>query len=153
MLTVADLAPDFELPIAGEGVISLRALRGQNVILFFYPKDGTPGCTAEALSFTEAADAFQDLGVTVIGISPDSPKKHLAFQAKYALRTILASDETVQVAKLYGVWVEKTLYGRKSFGVARTTFWIDPEGRIKKIWTKIKPALHGSEVLTELQKS
>lgn len=153
MLTVADLAPEFQLPIAGGGELSLRALRGQNVILFFYPRDGTPGCTAEALSFTEAAAAFQALGAVVVGISPDSPKRHLAFQAKYALATILASDETVEVAKLYGVWVEKTLYGRKSFGVARTTFWIDPDGRIRKVWTKIKPALHAAEVLTELQKS
>jgi peroxiredoxin Q/BCP len=151
MLNINDPAPDFDLPIAGGGTISLRALSGRNVVLFFYPKDDTPGCTAEALSFTEHAETFARLNTTIIGVSRDSIREHAAFQAKYKLKPILASDENALVAQRYGVWVEKTLYGRKSMGIARTTFLIDPKGTIRKIWRKVKPPEHGADVLRFLQ--
>ncbi|WP_331374392.1 peroxiredoxin [Sinorhizobium chiapasense] len=142
-----DVAPDFELPRDGGGSISLSALRGKPVVLFFYPKDDTKACTEEAISFSGLADDFAAAGVVLIGLSPDSVKKHDRFAKKHNLTVTLAADEEKNVVNAYGVWVEKTLYGRKYMGVERTTFLINPDGTISRVWEKVRVAGHASEVL------
>ncbi|AHK44441.1 MULTISPECIES: peroxiredoxin [Ensifer] len=146
-LTPGDLAPDFTLPRDGGGTISLSALRGRPVVLFFYPKDDTKSCTLEAISFTELASEFAAAGVELIGLSPDSVKRHDRFAKKYDLAVTLAADEERSVVNAYGLWVEKSLYGRKYMGVERTTFLIAADGRIARVWEKVKVNGHANEVL------
>ena len=125
----------------------LDALRGQIVVLYMYPKDDTPGCTTEALDFTAASDAFADAGALVIGLSKDSVKRHDNFKAKHGLQVRLASDEDGEVVEAYGSWVQKKLYGREYMGIDRSTFLIDREGRLARIWHKVKVKGHVDEVL------
>lgn len=146
-LRPGDTAPDFELPRDGGGSISLSDLGGKPVVLFFYPKDDTKGCTEEAISFSALADEFAAAKIALVGISPDSVKSHDRFAKKHSLAVALAADEEKTVVDAYGVWVEKSMYGRKYMGVERTTFLIDPEGRINRIWEKVKVAGHADEVL------
>lgn len=146
-IAIGERAPDFELPGDGGSTISLSALRGSIVVLFFYPKDDTSGCTTEALDFTSLKEEFDAIGVKLIGISPDSVKRHDKFKAKHGLTVTLASDEEKQVLEAYGVWVEKSMYGRKYMGVERTTLLIDSNGKIVRIWNKVKVAGHAAEVL------
>lgn len=147
MPDVSDIAPDFTLPRDGGGEVTLSALRGGTVVLFFYPRDDTPGCTKESIGFSEQLQAFTDAGAHVFGISRDSVAKHDKFVAKHGLTTPLLSDEGSTVCEDYGVWVEKNMYGRKSMGIERSTFVIDSEGRIAKVWRKVKVPGHVDEVL------
>ena len=142
-----DKAPDFDLPAAGMENVKLSTLAGKPVVLFFYPKDDTSGCTAEAIDFTAALPDFEKLGVQVIGMSPDPVKKHDKFREKHGLETVLVSDEEKQALSAYGVWVEKSMYGRKYMGVERSTFLIGADGRILKAWRKVKVPGHVGEVL------
>ena len=147
---VGDLAPDFRLPSTRGKDMSLRQFHGQDVILYFYPKDDTPGCTAEACSFRDHEGDISKAHATVLGVSTDSLESHKKFEARHDLNFPLLSDATADIAKMYGVWKEKNLYGRRSWGVARTTFWIGPDGRIKKIYKKVDTAKHAEEVLADL---
>lgn len=147
-LRSGDIAPDFELPSDGGGSISLSALRGKPVVLFLYPKDDTKGCTQEAISFSGLAEEFAAAGVALIGISPDSVKSHDRFVNKHGLTVPLAADEERVVVNAYGVWVEKSMYGRKYMGVERTTFLIGKQGVISRVWEKVKVAGHAEEVLS-----
>ncbi|NOD83075.1 redoxin domain-containing protein [Ruegeria atlantica] len=147
MPDVSDIAPDFTLPRDGGGEVTLSALRGSTVVLFFYPRDDTPGCTKESIGFSEQLQAFADAGAQVFGISRDSVAKHDKFVAKHGLTTPLLSDESSTVCEDYGVWVEKNMYGRKSMGIERSTFIIDPEGKIARVWRKVKVPGHVDEVL------
>ncbi len=140
-------APDFTLPRDGGGTVSLHDFRGKIVVLYFYPKDDTTGCTKEAIGFSENIDDFAKAGATVIGVSKDSPQKHDKFKAKYDLKVILAADENLDVIKAYGVWVEKSMYGRRYMGTQRATFLIDANGKVAKVWPKVKLKDHVSEVL------
>lgn len=142
-----DVAPDFTLPTDGGGSVTLSALQGKPVIVYFYPKDDTSGCTKEAIGFSEAKDDFDGLGATIIGISPDSAAKHDKFIAKYDLTIQLAADEEKEVAEDYGVWVEKSMYGKKYMGVERSTFLVAGDGTIAKAWRKVKVPGHVDEVL------
>lgn len=150
-LTVGDQAPDLTLPTDGGGTIALSRLRGGKVVLFFYPKDDTSGCTREAVDFTAEAAAFAAAGATVIGISRDSVRSHDAFKAKHGLSVTLASDVDGAVCQAFGVWVEKSLYGRRYMGVDRTTFLIGPDGRIVQVWRKVKVPGHVDAVLKALR--
>ncbi|MGD9814120.1 MAG: thioredoxin-dependent thiol peroxidase [Hyphomonadaceae bacterium] len=149
-LKPGDPAPPFDLPAAGGGRVSLAGLKGKRVVLYFYPKDDTPGCTTEALNFTEKAKAFAAAGTVVVGISRDSAAKHDKFVAKHGLKVQLGADEDGAVCEAYGVWVEKTLYGRAYMGVERATFLIDPRGRITHVWRKVRVPGHVEEVLKEV---
>jgi len=140
-------APDFTLPTDGGGSVSLAALRGRLVVLYFYPKDDTSGCTKEACAFRDQLPDFSAADAVVIGVSKDGPKSHDRFKAKYALPFTLASDEDTAVAQAYGVWVEKSLYGRKYMGMDRATFLIDRAGLIRAVWHKVKVAGHAEAVL------
>lgn len=151
MLKEGDAAPAFDLPSDGGGRLSLKAFRGRCVVLYFYPKDDTEGCTIEAREFSVLNDAFERAGAVVIGISPDSSKSHDKFKCKHELALRLASDEDKEVAQAYGVWVEKSMYGRKFMGVERATFLISPKGRITHIWRKVPPKGHATEVLAALE--
>ncbi|THD84204.1 peroxiredoxin [Aliigemmobacter aestuarii] len=142
-----DLAPDFTLPRDGGGDITLSAHRPGKVVLYFYPKDDTPGCTTEALDFTARAADFAAAGTTVIGISKDSVKAHDKFCKKHGLGIALASDEAGHTCEDYGVWVEKSMYGKTYMGIDRSTFLIDGEGRIARIWRKVSVKGHADEVL------
>ncbi|MFC3164240.1 peroxiredoxin [Ciceribacter thiooxidans] len=146
-LTPGDLAPNFELPRDGGGTVSLKGFAGHPVVLYFYPKDNTTGCTAEAIDFTALAPEFEKKGAVVIGMSADPVKSHDKFITKYGLTVILASDEEAKVMTEYGVWKEKSMYGRSFMGVVRTTFLIGPDGRIIRIWDKVKVKGHAQEVL------
>ena len=145
-LQIGDAAPDFDLP-TDQGNASLAALKGRNVVLYFYPKDDTSGCTAEAQAFTAAAADFEAAGATIIGVSKDSVAKHGKFRAKYDLSPVLASDENGDVVERYGAWVEKSMYGRKYMGIDRSTFLIDGDGVIRHVWRKVKVPGHAAEVL------
>jgi len=147
MPDVSDIAPDFTLPRDGGGEVTLSDLRGGAVVLFFYPRDDTPGCTKESIGFSEQLQAFADSGAKVFGISRDSVAKHDKFVAKHSLTTPLLSDEGSNVCEDYGVWVEKNMYGRKSMGIERSTFLIDAEGKIARVWRKVKVPGHVDEVL------
>lgn len=140
-------APDFTLPTDSEGSVTLSALAGKPLVIYFYPKDDTPGCTKEAIGFSQAKDAFAELGASIIGISPDSPTKHDKFIAKHDLTIRLAADEDKSVAEAYGVWVEKSMYGKKYMGVERSTFLVSPDGTIAKAWRKVKVPGHVDAVL------
>lgn len=145
------LAPDFELPRDGGGSIRLSSLRGKPVVLYFYPKDDTSGCTVEAVDFSTRKPDFEALGGTILGISPDSMKSHDKFKCKHQLAIDLLSDTEKEVIQAYGLWVEKSMYGRKYMGIDRTTFLIDAHGRIANVWPKVKVAGHAEEVLKAVQ--
>ncbi|RMG60624.1 MAG: thioredoxin-dependent thiol peroxidase [Deltaproteobacteria bacterium] len=145
-------APEFTLPDKDENPVSLKDFRGRWVVLYFYPKDNTPGCTTEALEFTELIDRFEESGAVVIGISPDSPKSHRNFCEKKGLKVTLLSDREKEVLQKYGVWQLKKMCGRESMGVVRTTYLIDPEGRIAHVWEKVKAKGHARQVLEELER-
>jgi len=147
MLTIASPAPDFTLPRDGGEKISLSALRPGKVVLYFYPKDDTPGCTLEAQDFSARLADFAAAGATVIGISKDSVAKHDKFCKKYALSVILASDEAGTTCEDYGVWVEKSMYGKTYMGVERTTVLVDGAGNVARIWNKVSVKGHADEVL------
>lgn len=148
-LTIGENAPDFRLPRNGGGDVALSDLKGKKVVLYFYPKDDTSGCTAEAIDFSALGAQFEEANTVVIGISPDSVKSHDKFAAKHSLTVMLAADEEKSAAEAYGVWKEKSMYGKKYMGVERTTFLISPEGKVAKIWNKVKVAGHAQEVLEE----
>ncbi len=139
--------PDFDMPLDSGERVSLETLRGRPFVLYFYPKDDTSGCTREAIAFSGLRDAFEELGVRVIGISRDSLEKHRRFREKHGLRVDLASDETGAVTEAFGVWVEKSMYGRKYMGIERATFLVDDRGRIHRVWRKVKVPGHAEEVL------
>ncbi|UWQ93063.1 peroxiredoxin [Aliisedimentitalea scapharcae] len=147
MPDVSDLAPDFTLPRDGGGEISLSDLRGRAVVLFFYPRDDTPGCTKESIGFSQDLQSFADAGAQVFGISKDTVAKHDKFVAKHDLTTPLLSDADGTMCEDYGVWVEKNMYGRKSMGIQRSTFLIDAQGKIARVWHKVKVDGHVAEVL------
>ncbi|MCY0147229.1 peroxiredoxin [Hoeflea sp. G2-23] len=146
-LIEGSLAPHFDLPRDGGKNVSLGGLAGNTVVLYFYPKDDTSGCTVEAIDFTALAGEFAKAGAVVIGVSPDPVKAHDKFIAKHDLGVILASDEEKTVLEAYGVWKEKSMYGRKYMGVERSTFVITADGRIARIWRKVKVPGHAQEVL------
>ncbi len=146
-LAVGSPAPDFTLPTDGGGHLSLSELKGRPVVLYFYPRDDTPGCTVEACDFRDHLPDFSGINAAVIGVSTDSVKSHDKFKAKYGLPFTLAADEDHKVAEAYGVWVEKNRYGRKYMGTERSTFLIDAEGRIARAWRKVKVEGHADDVL------
>ena len=140
-------APEFDLPIAGGGRARLADFKGKPFVLYFYPKDDTPGCTKEAQGFAEAYPEFQAAGVEVVGVSKDGTASHDRFRAKYELPFPLASDESGDVIEAYGAWVEKSMYGKKYMGIDRSTFLIDGAGQVRKVWRKVKVPGHVAEVL------
>jgi thioredoxin-dependent peroxiredoxin len=146
-----DQAPEFSLPGDGGGTVSLKALRGKKVILYFYPKDDTSGCTLEAKSFNDLRPQFSKANAEIIGVSPDSPASHDKFKKKYDLKFALASDEAKSMLESYGVWTEKSMYGRKYMGVERTTVLIGPDGKVAQVWSKVKVPGHAEEVLAAAQ--
>ncbi len=146
-LTTGQDAPQFELPISSTDTLKLADYRGKFVVLYFYPKDDTSGCTTEGIDFTARRAAFEQAGAVVIGISPDSCKSHDKFKAKHGLDVILVADEERKAIEAYGVWAEKSMYGRKYMGVERTTYLIDRDGKIARVWTKVKVPGHAEEVL------
>ena len=147
ILDIGSTPPDFTLPRDGGGTITLSGMRGKPVILYFYPKDDTSGCTQEAIEFSGLRPQFQKLGATVIGMSPDPVKKHDKFKTKHDLKVDLVADEDKAIIEAYGLWVEKSMYGRKYMGVERTTYLINSAGKIAKIWNKVKVPGHAAEVL------
>ncbi len=146
-LRIGDQAPDFNLPRDGGGTISLSQFRGRPVVVYFYPKDDTSSCTTEAIDFSGLAAAFEDAGAVVIGISPDSVTSHDKFVSKRALTIPLAADVERQAIEGFGVWQEKSMYGRAYMGVVRSTFLIDKDGKVAQIWPKVKVKGHAEEVL------
>lgn len=147
-LSPGDTAPDFTLPESGGGTRSLHDLRGKKVILFFYPKDDTSGCTKEACGFRDSYEEYRGVNAEILGISPDDVKSHDKFAAKYKLPFPLLADVDHQVSEAYGAWGQKSLYGRKYMGMIRTTYLIDGDGKVQKVWAKVKPAEHSREVLS-----
>jgi len=148
-LTPGDPAPAFDM-LTDDGRVSLAALKGKSVVLYFYPKDDTPGCTTEAQAFTALAENFAKAGAVVVGVSRDTAAKHGKFRKKYGLNVLLGADEDGSVTEAYGVWVEKTLYGRQYMGIERATFLIGPDGVIRQVWRKVKVAGHAESVLSAL---
>jgi thioredoxin-dependent peroxiredoxin len=148
---IGDVAPDFNLPSTRGKDVGLKEFRGKDVILYFYPKDDTPGCTAEACSFRDHEGDLTKHGAVVLGVSTDSLESHDKFRGKYNLNFPLLADQTADIAKMYGAWKEKNLYGRRTWGVARMTYWIGPDGRIKKIYKKVDTAKHAEDILADLQ--
>ena len=144
---VGEVAPDFTMPTDGGGAVTLSTLRGKPVVLYFYPKDDTSGCTAEACGFRDAFPDYGKTGAVVIGVSRDSVASHDRFKKKHGLPFILASDADGKVTERYGVWVEKSMYGRKYMGIERATFLIDKAGVVRGIWRKVKIGGHVAEVL------
>ena len=151
MLEVGKKAPDFSLLNQDEKKISLKDYVGQKVVLYFYPKDDTSGCTKEACSFSDDLPKFSKIDAVILGVSPDSVKSHKKFSEKYKLKFDLLADEEKVVVEKYGVWKEKSMYGRKYMGVERTTFIIDEKGKIKNIFNKVKVDGHNKEVLEALK--
>jgi peroxiredoxin Q/BCP len=149
-LKEGDQAPGFTVATSGGGKISLSDYLGKNVILYFYPKDDTPGCTKEACAFRDGFASFKKKGAVILGVSPDSVKKHDKFVEKFTLPFTLLADEDKKIVEAYGVWGEKSFMGRKYLGVFRVTFLIGPDGRIRKIWPQVKPEEHAAEVLAAL---
>ncbi len=147
MPAVGSPAPDFTLPRDGGATVSLSGLKGRKVVLYFYPRDDTPGCTIEAIDFTRLAPEFDAADTTVIGLSKDSVKAHDKFCRKHGLGIILASDEGGTTSEDYGVWRGKTMYGKTHMGIERTTFLIGPDGKVARIWPKVTVAGHADEVL------
>ncbi len=149
-LKEGDVAPNFTADTSGGGRISLSDFAGRNVILYFYPKDDTPGCTKEACGFRDSYDRFIDAGAIVLGISPDAVKSHDKFVKKFNLPFVLVADPDKRIVESYGVWGEKMFMGRKYLGAHRVTFLVGPDGKIRKIWPKVKPEEHAAEVLAAL---
>lgn len=150
-INIGDQAPSFTLPKSGGGNVSLTDYKGKYLILYFYPKDDTPGCTKEAISFTEHRDAFTALGADILGVSKDTIAKHDKFIAKHELGIPLASDEDGEMINAYGSWVEKNMYGKKYMGIDRSTFLISPEGKFLEIWRKVRVKNHVETVLDALK--
>nr|WP_068316108.1 thioredoxin-dependent thiol peroxidase [Pseudovibrio hongkongensis] len=146
-LTEGAKAPLFTLPTDSDGTFSLAQHLGKAVVIYFYPKDNTPGCTKESIAFNELKAEFDALGITILGISPDEARKHDKFKAKYELEFTLGADTEHKTAEAYGVWVEKNMYGKKFWGIERSTFLIDKDGNIAKLWRKVKVAGHAEAVL------
>ncbi len=151
MLESGDTAPDFTAALDDGSSLTLSRLRGAPVVLYFYPKDDTSGCTAEAKDFTALAARFEKAGARVIGISPDSVAAHVKFKRKHELGVALAADTEKAIAEAYGVWVEKSMYGRKYMGVERSTFLVDAQGRLAAVWNKVKVPGHAAEVLAAVE--
>lgn len=151
-LRPGDRAPSFTAPTNGGGSTSLEDFKGRHVVLYFYPKDDTPGCTKEACGFRDAYRDFEKAGAVVLGVSTDSAKKHDRFIEKFKLPFTLLADEDKSIVEAYGVWGKKKFMGREYLGTHRVTFLIGPDGRIKKIWPQVKPEEHAAEVLAELGK-
>lgn len=152
-LKIGNPAPDFTLPADGNEEITLSQFRGQKVVLYFYPKDDTPGCTTESCDFRDHLSALNKAGVQVIGISKCSVAKHDKFKAKHGLNFPLASDENGTVCEQYGTWAEKSMYGKTYMGIERTTFLIDEQGKIEHIWRKVKVKGHVNEVMDSINKA
>lgn len=150
MVNEGDKAPEIDLPATPDGRFVLSQCDGP-VVVFFYPKDDTPGCTVEAIDFSSKLEEFQEAGVMVVGISPDPVSKHERFAAKHGLTVPLASDEDKTVLEAYGVWVEKSMYGKTYMGVERSTFLIGSDGVVKKAWRKVRPKGHADVVLNEIK--
>ncbi|WP_336276791.1 peroxiredoxin [Bartonella sp. CB178] len=148
MIMKGAIAPDFDLPRDGGERLTLSDLRGKIVVLYFYPKDDTSGCTSEALDFTRLKEKFDKIGAVIVGVSPDSVSKHDKFKTKHELDIILVSDEEKKTLSNYGVWVEKSMYGRKYMGVERSTFLIDTTGKIAEEWRKVSVSGHAESVLS-----
>jgi thioredoxin-dependent peroxiredoxin len=146
-LKLGDTAPDFTKPTDNGGKLTLSKQRGKTVILYFYPKDDTPGCTKEACGFRDAYPDFGEIDATVIGVSKDSAASHDKFKSKYALPYTLVADDDGSICAAYGTWVEKSMYGRKYMGIDRATFLIDRQGKIRGIWRKVKVPGHVEEIL------
>lgn len=146
-LAAGRTAPDFTLPVDGGGTLKLSELRGRAVILYFYPRDDTPGCTVEACAFRDNLPKFSGANAAVLGVSTDSVKSHDKFKAKYSLPFPLLADEQHKVAEAYGVWVEKNRYGRKYMGTERSTFLIDAQGKVARVWRQVKVDGHAEDVL------
>ncbi len=151
MLQDGENAPDFSLPDDAGSVVRLSKLKGRTVVVYFYPKDDTSGCTQEAKDFSCLADQFAKAGADVVGISPDSAARHKKFKTKYDLPLRLLADENKEAANAYGVWVEKSMYGRKYMGVERSTFLIDSKGKIVRSWRKVKIPGHAEDVLAAVK--
>ena len=149
MIEKGAVAPDFTLVADQGGAVTLSGLRGKRVVLYFYPKDDTPGCTIQACDFRDALPRFGGVDAVVLGVSPDSVKSHAKFRAKFDLNFSLLSDEDHAVAEAYGVWKEKKMYGRTYMGIERSTFLIDEEGKVAEVWRKVRPKGH-TEMLAEL---
>ena len=149
MIESGTVAPDFTLETDQGESVTLSKLRGKNVILYFYPKDDTPGCTIQACDFRDAMPRFEGVKAVILGVSPDSVKSHAKFRAKFDLNFPLLADEGHSVSEAYGVWKEKKMYGRTYMGIERSTFLIDKEGVISKVWRKVKPKGH-TEMLSEI---
>ena len=147
MPAIGQPAPSFTLPRDGGTDVSLADYAGQMVVLYFYPKDDTPGCTTEAIDFSAEAEAFAAAGAVVLGVSRDTVKKHEKFRDKHGLKVALLADEDGAVCEAYGVWVEKSMYGRTYMGIERTTFLIGRDGKIARVWDKVKVKDHAAEVL------
>jgi len=147
IVDAGDSAPDFDLAGDGARRVALAALKGRKVVVYFYPKDATSGCTAEAIAFNALRGEFEAAGATIVGMSPDSAASHDKFKTKYELGFALASDTDKTVLDAYGVWKEKSMYGRKYMGVERTTFLIGADGKIARVWRKVKVPGHAQEVL------
>jgi peroxiredoxin Q/BCP len=150
MLESGDRAPDFDME-TDTGRVRLADLKGRKVVLYFYPKDDTSGCTTQGIGFSEAIDDFAKAGAVVVGVSKDSAKSHGKFRAKHGLKVELGSDPDAEVIERYGVWVEKSLYGRKYMGIERATFLIDGDGVIRRVWRKVKVPGHVAQVLEAVQ--
>jgi peroxiredoxin Q/BCP len=148
---IGGIAPDFELPTDGGGALRLADLRGRKVVLYFYPADDTEGCTIEAVNFTALLAEFERAGATVIGVSPDSQKSHDRFKLKHRLAHVLAADVDHKVIERYGLWGEKTMFGRKYMGVERATFLIGADGRIREAWRKVRVKGHAEAVLAAVR--
>ena len=151
MVETGSDAPDFTLPRDGGEQMTLSALRPKAVVLYFYPRDDTPGCTKEAIAFTDHLAAFEAAGAVILGVSKDTVAKHEKFRDKHGLGVALLSDAESDVCERYGVWVEKNMYGKKSMGIERATFLIDGDGRVAQVWRKVKVPGHAEAVLEALQ--
>ena len=147
MPSEGEKAPDFKLPTDAGETANLSSLKGKPVVVYFYPKDDTSGCTREAIDFSGLMDEFAKAGAAVIGISPDNTSSKAKFRKKHSLTVVLAADEDKAICEAYGTWVEKSMYGRKYMGVERTTFLVSRDGRIARVWRKVKVPGHAAEVL------
>lgn len=150
-LSIGDKAPDFSMPSDSGGNVSLSDFKGRNLVLYFYPKDDTPGCTKEAIGFSETKDEFEALNTSILGISKDTAAKHDKFIAKHNLTVALGSDESGEMIESYGVWVEKNMYGKKYMGIERATYLIGADGKILEIWRKVRVKDHVAAVLAAVQ--
>jgi thioredoxin-dependent peroxiredoxin len=152
MLNAGDKAPDFAAQTDSGATIDTQRLRGKPCVIYFYPKDNTSGCTREACDFRDSMSQIAELNATIVGVSPDSPSSHDKFKAKQNLNFVLASDPDHSISEQYGAWGEKSMYGKKYFGIIRSTFLVGPDGIIAKAWHKVSVTGHVAEVVTELRK-